>query len=218
MTDAIREQISALLDSELSRREMNTTVDHLRKQEEHRDTWDRYNLIGDVIRGEAGSRAHLSVAERVRRQLESEPAILVAPKPNKAPIDWMRPIAGTALAASVAALAIFVAPQILNTGSNVGPQVTTKMLPSFNLTASAPSPALRRLVSTKAHNIQPATGNLIPAALYLRRPGTRWKNLPKPAVASKLNKYLVEHGEYAVQGGMKTVLPYATFVGYDAKR
>ncbi|HEC17077.1 MAG TPA: hypothetical protein ENI99_10990 [Sedimenticola sp.] len=220
MTNAIREQISALLDSELSRGELNHTVDQLYSREELRGTWDRYNLISDVIRGEAADRARPSVADRVRAQLESEPAILAAPKPGKIPTNWVRPVAGTALAASVAAVAILVAPQILNKGGDAAPQVTAKTLPSLNRTLSTPSPAPHRFVTAKSHVTRPAPGTVMPSAttLYLRRSTTRWKNLPKPAVASKLNKYLLEHGEYAVQGGMKSVLPYATFVGYDAER
>ena len=150
-------------------------------------------------------------------QLESEPAILVMPKPEKVLVKWMQPIAGVALAASVAAAAIMVAPQILDTGPDIAPQITAKMLPAHDQTTSAASPTLRRFVSAKTHTVQPVTGSVVsPSISYLQHPGTRWKNLAKPATASKLNKYLVEHSEYAIQGSMKGVVPYATFVGYDA--
>ena len=35
---------------------------------------------------------------------------------------------------------------------------------------------------------------------------------------AKLNSYLVNHQEYAPSTGMKGMLPYATFVSYDARR
>ena len=64
MTDTMTERISALLDSELSSGEQGNTVDQLHRQEELKQTWDRYHLIGDAIRGEVRGRAHPSIAER----------------------------------------------------------------------------------------------------------------------------------------------------------
>lgn len=40
----------------------------------------------------------------------------------------------------------------------------------------------------------------------------------KPALQEKLTRYLVKHQEYASAGGMKGVLPYATFVSYEGRR
>ena len=48
--------------------------------------------------------------------------------------------------------------------------------------------------------------------------GTRWKNLDRGSpVESKLNGYLVDHGEFASPMGGGRVGPYATFVSYDGE-
>lgn len=47
--------------------------------------------------------------------------------------------------------------------------------------------------------------------------GTRWETA-NPELERKLNRYLVSHGEYAAGNGMNQVLPYASFVTYDAGR
>ena len=47
--------------------------------------------------------------------------------------------------------------------------------------------------------------------------GTRWETVT-PETEQKLNRYLVNHGEYASGKGMNRVVPYATYVSYDLGR
>ncbi len=230
MTENIREQISALLDGELPQHEMRQAVDRLSEQEPLQERWDRYHLIRDVIRGDAGARSAPSVAERVRAELEHEPAILAAPKPpagtTTRPPAWVRPFAGTALAASVAVLAVLAAPQLLNPEAK-GPAQTaalqTAPQPNYVQLAPAASPAPGyRLVNGAQYDSTPYRVRPVvvarPAAEWsVQYPGTRW-NLAKPATESKLNKYLVDHSQYATRGPVRGVVPYATFVGYDARQ
>ncbi|MET0116385.1 MAG: sigma-E factor negative regulatory protein [Sedimenticola sp.] len=193
MSDKKREQISALLDDELPAEQASETLAALRKDDTLRTAWDRYHLIGDVMRGESVRVTTEQVADRVRQRLESEPAIIATPKnrvtverDEKAPVRWARPAAGAALAASVAVVAVMLSPQ-LSDFSLQGDETVV---------ATAPTP-----ISTP------------------RNGGTRWKNLSQPEVESKLNRYLVDHSEYASPGGMSSgVLPYASFVSYDAQR
>jgi len=220
MTDTMREQISALLDSELSGQEIDQTIDRLNGQDELRETWGRYHLIGDVIRGETQGGVHPDVAEQVRQQLASEPAILAAPKPKRSHVEW---ISGAALAASVAVLAVMVAPQLLNpeseTPSHIAAFDTKETVVHYPSSLSASPQSYRFVNSALPPRQLPATMNR-PNARWYTQPsrGTRWKNLSQPAMQSKLNSYLVDHSEYAIQGRMKGVVPYATFVGYDAGR
>ena len=56
-------------------------------------------------------RRQRTVAERVHRALIDEPVVLAPPaRPAK---RWLRPVAGLAVAASVATAAVFVAPQLM---------------------------------------------------------------------------------------------------------
>jgi sigma-E factor negative regulatory protein RseA len=56
-----------------------------------------------------------------------------------------------------------------------------------------------------------------PAARRATQDGTRWRQV-EPEVESKLNRYLVDHGEYLSPGAVPRVLPYASFVSYDTGR
>lgn len=227
MTKNIREQISALLDDELSQHEMSQTVEQMSEQKQLRDKWDRYNLISDVIRGDAGERVAPSLADRVRAQVDNEPAILAAPKPVSAAPVWVRPLAGTALAASVAVLAVMAAPQLFNPETATTPQVaTTKAVqPNYVQLAPVPSAQSYQLVNSTQYNraqyqyrMQPVVVARPAARWSTQYSGTRWNNLSKPITESKLNKYLIDHSGYATQAPVRGVVPYATFVGYDARQ
>ncbi len=70
MTDKLNEQVSSLLDNELSDTEMASVLTGLNQQHELRQTWDRYHLIGDVMRGEPIQLKATEISERVRQQVE----------------------------------------------------------------------------------------------------------------------------------------------------
>ncbi len=210
MSEIIREQISALLDDELPGKDVDPVIAQLRECDELRQAWGRYHLIGDAIRGEAAVGVYPDIAARVRERLESEPAILAAPraipqpKPQTSP--WIRPLAGLALAASVAVLTILAAPRWIGVGPDAGTGLAQQPV------QPVASPAVG--TTAVAQVAVPAAANRFHQGQY----GTRWRNLGEPAVESKLNNYLVNHSEYAAQGGMKDMMPYATFISYDANQ
>lgn len=110
MTNNPSEEISAFLDDELHPTAMSDIMQRVKDEEELRGVWDRYHLIGDVMRGEGVRLSAAGVADRVRSQLDTEPAIIAAPR--QGPPRWMRPAAGAALAASVAVVAVLSLPQL----------------------------------------------------------------------------------------------------------
>ncbi|MCP3870828.1 MAG: sigma-E factor negative regulatory protein [Gammaproteobacteria bacterium] len=199
MNNDIEEQLSALLDDELLIDHISDTSARISSSDELRGAWDRYHLIGDVMRGEGVRLTGPSVADLVKRQLQSEPPILAAPKQSipKKPkqSNWLRPAAGAALAASVAVVAVYS----LQSPTGPGPMGTD------NRVAGIPA----------------GNARITPAAATDRneiRSGTRWKNLSEPGLESRLNRYLVNHNEYASPGGVNGLLPYTSFVSYDTGR
>jgi len=192
MANDNREQVSALIDDELSPQDIDRTLRLLSEDDQHREAWARYHLIGDVIRGEHVFDPAGDIADRIRAQLESEPAIIATPRRDKqdsgksrqARAHWLKPAVGLAAVASVVALTLFSLPDVREQTS-----------PGNLRVASAP-----------------------PTVIYQTGTGMRWKNLSEPGVESKLNQYLVDHSEYASPGGISGVLPYATFVSYDSGR
>lgn len=185
MSQVNRKQLSTLIDGELDAVEMKDALGALTGDPELRAAWDRYHLIGDALRGERLSRGTLSVAQRVSKRLDKESVIPLTHRRTMISRNWLGPVAGSALAASVALVALVVGPDIRNEADSV------------------PSPLAEKAPSEPT--------------LYVDRTGTYW-SLMRPEVESKLNSFLVNHQEYAPAAGMKGLLPYATFVSYDARR
>lgn len=185
MTEQLQERLSALVDDELSRPEIQMKLKELSLNAEARASWSRYHLIGDAMRRELGPVTNPDLARSISRRIQDEPLVL-APGALKHPTrNWVKPAAGMAIAASVAVLAMVMAPQFIN------PQQTV-----------ATKPALAASQPTTRH-------------LYVAENGTRWEMLKQPKVESRLNSYLVNHQEYAPAANMKGIMPFATFVSYD---
>lgn len=186
------EKISALVDDEVSTKEVSQVLGHLEGSEGLQRVWGRYQLIGDAVRGERVDRRLLDVADRVRERLRDEPTVL-APRPEKAAGGasvWVKPLAGTAVAASVAVAVVLLAPEAIN----------------------REAPPAARVAEASAGD-----RSLVEARSYVPQSGIRW-DLGKPDVESKLNSYLVNHNKYAPSANMHGMLPYASFVGYDVGR
>ena len=110
MTDEQRQRLSELQDDELDRASAGRLLDAIAVDPQLRGTWERYDLIGRAMRGEAINPSHRTIADGVRRSLEAEPAIRSAPRFRRGP-SWQRsPWVGLALAASVAGVAAVTAP------------------------------------------------------------------------------------------------------------
>jgi len=190
MSDRQHEGLSALLDGEIHGSEVDTLLDDLRQDQAMAAKLARYSLIGHSLRGEPIHHQALDIHATVSRRLADEPAILAATGSAKVLTHphWWRPAAGLAIAASVAALAIALVPQVVS-------QDPAK--PVFDTVAQTPAvPAL-----------QPVSA----------RQQTRWTQ-GQPEIESKLNAYLADHNEFASQGSMTGLIPYASFVSYDGKR
>jgi len=72
------QEISSLMDGELEAHEAGRAIRSCCATSESAQKWQEYHLISDVLRG---GRPHPSgTAERVRRALEAEPAIVARPR------------------------------------------------------------------------------------------------------------------------------------------
>lgn len=96
----MKTEISCLLDNELETHRQSPALAALRKDEELRSTWDRYQLIGDTLRGTSGLTINLT--PRVMASLRDEPTVLAPPA--RRPVTVLR--SATALAASLTGVAV----------------------------------------------------------------------------------------------------------------
>ena len=114
---ANKELLSALMDGDLSDMEV---LNELGTDPALQDTWSRYHLIGDAMRGDLPVNLQLDLSDSIMLALEDEPAIL-APKPAQPAAPQVQPagkvipfvrrfgqqVGQYAIAASVAAAVIF---------------------------------------------------------------------------------------------------------------
>lgn len=101
MSDHRLEELSALVDGDLPRDRRQLMMHSLREDAALRAAWSRYHLIGEAMRSDLPARVDHGLADRVSAALQSEPAIL-APRAR----NYVKPLAGLAVAASVALVAV----------------------------------------------------------------------------------------------------------------
>lgn len=102
-----RQQLSALVDGELNADESRFLLRRLAHDDELAGCHERWQLCGDVLRGAASAPAPLDFAARVRTAIADEPAPQA--QPSTRPATRWRWGGGAAIAASVAAIALFMA-------------------------------------------------------------------------------------------------------------
>jgi sigma-E factor negative regulatory protein RseA len=108
MSEYLRDQLSAFIDGELPKHEIELLFKRLDGNAELRATLARYTLIGESLRTRSAEGPSRTFAERVRAAVrESGP--LAAGGAGTARVQqwrWLKPVAGMAVAATVAAVAI----------------------------------------------------------------------------------------------------------------
>lgn len=108
-----RQQLSALVDGELATDEARFLLRRLQHDPELQACQERWQLLGDVLRGQAVAPAPADFAARVSAAVAAEPLPEREPR-REARAGWRRWGGGAALAASVAAVALFMGRQSLD--------------------------------------------------------------------------------------------------------
>src|SRR5580692_839696 len=106
MSEQIREQVSAFLDGELPNSETELLLKRLTRDGELRESFGRYALIGEAVRGGTLSLMTKGFAGRVNLAIDGEPIPASGHVPQSRAPRWWRPFATATVAAGVAAVAI----------------------------------------------------------------------------------------------------------------
>ena len=141
--DNDRETLSALFDGELSGDASRFALKRLSHDEQWRDAFGRWQLCGDVLRGQAAAVASGDFAQRVASAITREHAPAMSqPVPKAALLSGRRGWIGGALAASVAVAALFVARPLTNGSTPVdATQAQVAEASSVRLNAAPEVPA-----------------------------------------------------------------------------
>jgi sigma-E factor negative regulatory protein RseA len=110
MTDQIREQMSALIDGELPRDQVDLLVRRMARDAELKRAFGNYVLAGEVLRAPGGVLASPGFAARVSAAIgDSDVGEVAVPSaPERTTLRWRRPLAATAVAASAALAAVLL--------------------------------------------------------------------------------------------------------------
>jgi negative regulator of sigma E activity len=180
MSEQIREQVSAFLDGELPNSETELLLKRLTRDADLRDSFGRYALVGECLRG-GGARLTQDLRARVNHAIDGEPLTAGQTRAARTQVErWWRPAAGAAVAAGVMAVSVLSFQQRAEV-----PGVAALPLPTSARVAAdqaAPREALSYTV--------PATVGQAPTAMP----------------AARLTNYVFAHSRYSSVLGQSNML------------
>ncbi|HET9679556.1 MAG TPA: sigma-E factor negative regulatory protein [Gammaproteobacteria bacterium] len=190
----IREQLSALADGELDTAQARLLLARMARDPALRAAWARYHLTGDAMRGALADHHAPKLAEQVMAAIETD----ASPAQARRMPRWLKPVAGTAVAASVATLAVFSLQQ------QSGP---------------LPAEVVPPVASTPAATIVPTLqGKALQSNALQNQVRTAAWGAPEPASKRRLAPYLEQHNRYATQRSIQGMLPYAHIVVFEPNK
>lgn len=120
MTDKLLEQVSVLADDELNAGEAELLLARMERDPALRDAWERYFLVGEAMRGSLPEARFRDLASGVAEAIAGD--AVSAPSPVHGLREFLRPVAGFAVAASVAVIAVFTLREPVNLPGEVVPR------------------------------------------------------------------------------------------------
>lgn len=206
MSEQIREQVSALLDGELPSAETELLLKRLARDPELRESFGRYALIGESLRGGGRSCVTRSFAARVNSAIDGEPVSAPASPMRIHSPRWWRPFAGVAVAAGVAAVAVVALQQ-----RAVAPGPQSVPLTAQNAAVSnvgAPSggapPRSGPILARRA--ARPGAPGAAPKEALAYTVPAATGDAPAAMPAARLTNYIFAHSKYSSVLGQSNVL------------
>jgi sigma-E factor negative regulatory protein RseA len=197
MSEQIREQVSAFLDGELPSTETELLLKRLTRDGELRESFGRYALIGEALRGGGRTLLTKGFASRVNLTIDGEPAPAAAAVVQSHAARWWRPFAGVAVVAGVAAVAIVAMQQRYEAPGVGAPGIGA---PAAAMTAqtvvNVPAAAMPTAAPMMAANRE-AISYTVPAA-----PAPA----PIAAPSGRLTNYMFAHSKYSYGLAQRGVL------------
>jgi sigma-E factor negative regulatory protein RseA len=192
MSEQIREQVSAFLDGELPNTETELLLKRLTRDGELRESFGRYALIGEAARGAGPHILTRGFASRVNVAIDGEPGVAVRAAASRRGIRWWRPLAGVAVAAGVATVAIVALQQrAIAPGLRI-----TSPVAAQNSAAPPSMGGLQNAALTQG-------GGVVREALSYTVPGA---SAGTPGLSPRLTNYMFAHSKYSSVLGQRGVL------------
>jgi sigma-E factor negative regulatory protein RseA len=192
MSEQIREQVSAFLDGELPDTETELLLKRLTRDGELRESFGRYALIGEALRGAGSQILTRGFASRVNLAIDGEPAQVPAHTQLARAPRWWRPVAGVTVAAGVAALAIAALQQ-----RAISPRLSGAPMTAQNVAAPLKTAAPSQLPLQGGGGPREALSYTVPAAST---------DAPSSIAPARLTNYVFAHSKYSSGLGQRGML------------
>ncbi len=152
------QQLSALMDGDLPPDQARFLLRRMEHDTELTGCWERWQLCGDALRGQAQAPAPAGFADRIALAIAAEPAGSAANATSLRTRSNLAKWGGGALAASVAAIALFMVRQQVpdEAPSQATPAVANQSPAAASSTAS-PEPALQTAATVTAASVAVAS-------------------------------------------------------------
>lgn len=197
---ATNEDLSAFVDGELQGPARDRMVDALYESSDLQRAWTRFHLIGDAARKIGPVPGADSIAANVSAALAAERVVQFRRRPSRSRLG---PLAGFAVAAAIAAIAVLGIHSLDGGGADPG-SVAGVAHPETVITESVRTTSNSSTTRISAQAPDPAASG--PS-------GLQWSDVA-PDSEPRLNAYLVNHYMYAGDG-MRGALPYVRIVAYQ---
>ena len=192
----MREQISALVDSELEEAEATRLVLRLREQPELRRCWDDYQLVGDSLRGQLCC----NLAPQIASRLVNEPTVLAPHRHQR-----LKAMVWPALSAAAGAAAVAVVAWV------VFPASAPLEAPGM-ATASSPVPVAVLKPSMGATLVASPQGAAQAAGANTAMPVTS-----EEGSLADVGDYVLAHQRFSPANAMQGVAPYVRTVSGEGE-
>jgi sigma-E factor negative regulatory protein RseA len=194
MTEAIREQLSAFVDGELSPVEAELLLKRVDRDPALRATLDSYLLLGAAIRSETTGAPSRDFAARVAKAVDAEQsgttkvlswATRLTRRPDGRRKSMWMAVGGSVVAASVVALAILITPHV------------SQNVPNSPETMAATNSAANSVISnaqTTADEPTVIPADVVRASQLRQQVENEWSSQRD---STRLASYVVAHSQYA---------------------
>lgn len=205
MSDQIRQSLSNLMDNEADELELRRVLKACDEQEELADCWHRYHLMRSVMHKELEQPAVFDLSASIAQAIDNEPSHGDIDSEKTVPFRQRFERVGSwlgkgAIAASVAAAVVFLAPANNETTPVVAQQSAEPVLQqSLPVRGLQQSPTGIQRVSAGASDNE-----------------YRLVENQKQRQEELIRGYLMQHSEYVAANGSHGMMPMARVAGYQA--
>jgi len=195
MNDSKIESLSALMDGEIDELAIHRTLKDIDNNSELKDTWARYHIGSEAIKGTLSDFSHIDISAAVSSAIDNEEFDVDAAASNK---GWLKAVGGLSIAASVTFAVIL--------GARFNPLVDTsgdqQLASKTNIEIVTPeqAPQKGRMMIAQGQN-------------SVTSPDLNEAQLEQ--AQERLNTYLKQHAQDTAFGQGRTAMPFARVVNFE---